>query len=194
MLHISEKSSWAAFLTNFKLMFDSSPVFWFCSIIGTTLFAVQFFLSLLGSADDFDSFSDVSNFKWLSKQALTGFLMMFGWTGVTCKEEFALSNSLAVPLSLAAGLLTLFLTAYLFNTAKKLQSPGSIFNLDDAVGKEASVYQRIPNGGVGKITIALNQQTFEIDAASFDRKEISSFARVQVIKKLDDNTVVVVEV
>lgn len=165
-------------------------MFWFCSIVGTLLFAVQIYLSF----HDFDSFADVSNFKWLSKQALTGFLMMFGLTGVTCQEEFALSTGMAVLISLAVGLLTLFLTAYLFNSAKKLQSPGSIFNLDDAVGKEASVYQRIPNDGVGKITIALNQQTFEIDAASLDRKEIGSFARVQVIKKLDDNTVVVAEV
>ena len=62
------------------------------------------------------------------------------------------------------------------------------------IGKEAMVYQRIPKGGVGKITLSLNDLTYEIDAISHQNEELSSFIQVQVLKKSDEKTVVVVPI
>lgn len=167
-----------------NLLIHSSPVFWVSAFTGTAIFVIQ----MITSGDDFD------NFKWLSKQAVTGFMMMFGWSGITCQLEFHLPESTSLLISFCVGLLTIYITGYIFKAAKKLHSPGTVFTLDDAIGKEALVYQRIPRDGLGKITISLQQMTHEINAASQNQSEIPFFTRVQVIKKIDDSTVVVAEI
>lgn len=156
------------------------------------MFLMQILFAFLGT-DDFDHL-DAFNIKWLSKQALTGFLMMFGWAGITCLKEFHLSSAGALLAAFTVGVLTLYSTSFLFKNAKKLQSPGSVFNIDEAIGKEAVVYQRIPKNGIGKITISLQQMTFEINAAAHHQNEIPSFTRVKVINKIDDNTIIVAEI
>ncbi len=185
-------------ITNLKISIDTYPLFWVCASVGSTLFVIQFMLTLFGADghEDFDNgtTSIDNNVKWLSKQALTGFLMMFGWTGITCKTEFQLENSMAILISFAAGLLTIFITGYIFKTAGKLHSPGNVFRVEDTIGKEALVYQRIPHVGMGKITVSLQEHSFEVDAISHNQEEINSFAHVQIIKKLDDTTVVVIPI
>lgn len=51
--------------------------------------------------------------------------------------------------------------------------------------------QRIPKGGVGKISVSLYNFTHEIDAIAHNSGELSSFTRVKIIEKKDNNTVVV---
>ena len=78
-------------------------IYWFCALAGSGLFAIQFLLSLFGViADDMDDAGEMDGkFKFLSKQAITGFLMMFGWVGLTCQKEFALSSIHTVWISVA---------------------------------------------------------------------------------------------
>ena len=78
--------------------------------------------------------------------------------------------------------------------AKHLQSTGSVYKIDAVIGKEAYVYQHIPIDGTGKISISFQDLTYEIDAVSHTQNEIPSFTRVQIIKKRDDSTVVVIPV
>ena len=92
--------------------------------------------------------------------------MMFGWTSLTCKKEFHLSPFWTVLFGFLAGLVALLASALIFRAAKKLCSPGTVFDLEDAIGKEALVYQRIPKGGVGKISLCLHDLTYEVDAVS----------------------------
>ncbi len=162
-------------------------VFWFSAFVGTGLFVVQFLLNLIG----FDSEGDVEGdgFNWFSKQSLTGFVMMFGWVGLACRKELALSEVATVACAIGAGVITMVVTGLIFRLAKRLRSQGHVFRVEDAVGKEASVYQRIPRGGVGKITISLQNLTHEIDARAGE--EIESFTRVRVVKTADEKTVVV---
>lgn len=177
---------------NLQTIFDilgSNPLFWLCALTGTGLFAVQFLLTLLGSdalGDD-----DAMQMQWLSKQTITGFLMMFGWIGLTCKKELCYSMPVTISIALAGGVASIFLIAYLFKAAKKLKSEGAVFRLDDAIGKEATVYHRIPRNGSGKITLSLYNLSYEIDAISHDAEEIPSFTQVQIVKKVDDKTVIV---
>ncbi|HLB52239.1 MAG TPA: hypothetical protein VJK48_00835 [Chlamydiales bacterium] len=172
----------------------SDPVFWFCALSGTGLFVIQLAFSIFGGGElggEESSGGDAGQFKWLSKQAVTGFLMMFGWIGLTCKKETDFSLGIAVALALIGGCFSIFLIGTLFRFAEKLKSPGTVFRIEEAVGKEAVVYHRIPQMGSGKITLSLHNFSYEIDAVSEHSKEIPSFARVQVVKKLDDKTVLV---
>jgi len=119
---------------------------------------------------------------------------MFGWVGLGCVQELNLPSPLSIVIALCAGILTMFITGSLFKGAGKLKSTGTIFQIEEAIGKEASVYQRIPKNGVGKISISLQQITHEIDALSQNGEEIPSFSQVQIIKKADENTVIVIPV
>lgn len=174
-------------------------LFWFCALFGSGLFVIQFLLSFISgqSHDDVDIAGedvDSGNFKWISKHAITGFLMMFGWVGLTCRNEFNISSLYSFLLSFLSGIITMFFTSLVFRGANKLQSSGTIFTLDDAIGKHATIYQRIPKGGIGKISISLHNFTHEIDAISDHPEDLQSFTSVQIIKKSDDKTVLVVPI
>jgi hypothetical protein len=182
----------------FKSSIDQDFFFWFCALSGSGMFVVQFLLTLLGSGEnsDWDDSSNIDSLKvrWLSKQTIAGFLMMFGWSALTCKHEFALRGIASMAIAFVAGMITVLISGFIFKAAKKLRSSGTVFKLEDAVGKEALVYQRIPKDGVGKITISLHGLTHELDAISLGQEDLSSFIPVRIIKKADETTVVVVPI
>lgn len=176
-------------------LIKSDTIFWFCALLGSGSFVIQLISNFFGMADQDDFNNDYANdakhFKWLSIQAITGFLMMFGWTAITCQKEFGLDDGFTIIISFFAGLLAIFMISSIFKVAKRLQSTGNVYNLHDTVGKEALVYQRIPKEGVGKISISLQHLTHEIDAVSNSQEEIASFTRVQIVQKKDNQTVIV---
>lgn len=185
----------------------SGSVFWFCALSGSGMFLIQFIINVfgMGDHDNFDT-SDVSSdsiheggqdsqdakkFKWLSLQTITGFLMVFGWTAITCQNEFGLQDFITIGISLTSGVFTALIIRLIFKLAKKLRSSGSVYRIEDAIGKEGYVYHCIPKGGRGKISISLQNFTHEIDAISHHPEEIPSFIRIKIIDKSDENTVVV---
>lgn len=86
---------------HFNELIKSGSVFWFCALTGSGMFFIQFIINIFSGTnhDNFDAgdttnasnnSADARNFKWFSMQAITGFLMMFGWTAITCQREFGL--------------------------------------------------------------------------------------------------------
>jgi hypothetical protein len=169
----------------------TESVFWFCALGGTGMLVIQLVMALMGTDhDDAIGFED-AKFQWMTKQGVTGFLMMFGWVGLTCHLQLMLGTLSTLLISVGAGALSAFISALIFHVAKKAHSSGSVFKMGDAIGKEAMVYQRIPLNGSGKISIVMNELTYEVDAISAGQ-EIPSFTSVQIIKQADDNTLVVI--
>jgi len=171
--------------------------FWFCAISGTCLFLIQLLSSLFGAdlhpeASDGDLDTHDGEFKWLSKQALTGFLMMFGWVGLTCRKQFDLGSLPTILFSLGGGLILFFFTSLIFKGAGKLKSRGNVFSIGKTIGKTATVYQQIPPGGSGKISVVLEGLSYEIEATSSHNEILDSFTEVQIINKVDEKTVSVV--
>ena len=191
----------ALFILNFPLMLgiinkliellNNGSIYRFCALAGSGLLLIQIIMGFLGSdgEHDHDVFED-GKFKWMTKQALTGFIMMFGWVGLTCTQQFFLSPLSSVLFATGAGTVASLISSYIFHLARKAHSPGTVFRIEDAIGKEALVYHRIPKSGTGKITISLHNFTHEIDA--YCEEEVPSFVSVQIIKKMDDKTVIVV--
>ena len=170
--------------------------YWFCALAGSGMFIIQFFLNLIGLGEQEDVYdgdvTDSGKFKWLSRQAITGFLMMFGWSPLTCQKEFDLEGGAPrVGVALLCGIIAIFATGFIFKIAKKLHSNGTVFKIEDAIGQKAVVYQRIPQDGIGKVSVCVDNFVREIDACSNDHKEVPSFVRVKIINKADDKTVVV---
>lgn len=190
------------FINYINDLFISGSIFWFCALTGTGMFFIQLLFNLFAGAD-LDNLDlgetlegasdsiDARNFKWFSLQGITGFLMMFGWTAITCQLQFGLSHLPAIALSLCSGILAAYVILSLIKFAKILQSRGNSFKIEDAIGKEAYVYQTIPIDGVGKISLSLHNFTYEINAVSIGLEVLPSFTNVKIIEKKDDNTVIV---
>lgn len=194
------------FLKNMLLMNNyfielvrSGSLFWFCALAGSGMFLIQFIINLfgMGNQDSFDSgemgqeAADVRAFKWLSMQTITGFLMVFGWAAVTCQYQFGFSGPVTVIVALCSGIIAALIVRSLFKLAGKLRSSGTVYQIEDAIGKEAYVYQNIPKGGKGKVSLSIKNFTHEIDAISKHYEDLPSFMRVKIIEKSDDNTVIV---
>jgi hypothetical protein len=76
------------YINYFNELIKSGSVSWFCALIGSGMFFIQFIINIFGSTDQ-DNFNvgdttdassdatDARKFKWFSMQAITGFLMMF---------------------------------------------------------------------------------------------------------------------
>jgi hypothetical protein len=99
-----------------------------------------------------------------------------------------------IGISLAAGLFAALTIRSILKLMGKFRSSGTIYRIEDAIGKEGYVYQCIPKGGRGRISVSLHHFTHEIDAISHHHEDLSSFMRVKIIEKSDDSTVVVIPI
>lgn len=176
--------------------------FWVFAFGGTLFFVLRIlFMLFVGGDHDMDADGHIGgdighdgtdvSFNLFSLQSLTGFFMMFGWVGLSLYVQSEVGPFFSVLGAFAAGLSTMFITAAIFRAAMNLVNPGSRFVVDDAVGKTASVYQRIPADGRGRIQLTLAGSTREIDAISEEKADIDSFTSVEVVRKVDDRTVAV---
>lgn len=183
------------YIMNLQHWINGDTFYWFCALTGTGMFVIQFCLNLIGLGDQEDvddgGIADSGKFKWLSRQAVTGFLMMFGWSALTCQKEFDLGGVSIITIGFISGAIAIFATGFIFRMARNLHSNGTVFKIEDTIGQEAIVYQRIPHGGVGKISVSVENFAREIDACSNAYKEVPSFVRVKIINKVDDKTVLV---
>ncbi|MBN2479087.1 MAG: hypothetical protein JXA94_02550 [Parachlamydiales bacterium] len=184
--------------------FNKELFFWFCALSGSAMLVIQLILNLFGIAMHHDiadvhdigdaGESDSHNFKWLSKQALSGFLTMFGWVALGCLKELHFPAVISVLIAFIAGIFAMIVSGFIFKMAGKLHSSGTVFKIEDSLGHEAMVYQQISKNDKGKILLSLNNLTREIDAIALTQEEIPSFTKVKIINKVDDNTVSVIPI
>ena len=179
--------------------------FWFCALFGTGFFILNTVASFLGGTD---SGLDIAShqvshegisgtdaaFQLISLTSLTGFIMMFGWMGLAGYEQMKLGIPLAILIALIAGCGTMYLTAWMFSKAKKLVSSGSVFDINQALGKTATVYAKIPAQGKGQIQIVVADLTHEIDAISDNSTEIETNSSVRITAVIDQSTVKVQQI
>lgn len=180
-------------------------VFIVCAALGGCLFVVRMLLMFIsgighgdamGGAGDADTGggdvggdvhhgggttdSDVS-FKALSFQGLTAFFMMFGLVGWAMIRESRYSAPVSALAAAAAGVGTVWLLKFLFESAGKLQSSGTL-DIKNAVGHEGSVYLTIRPGQVGKVQIAVQNCLETLDATTEQTEEIKTGQRIKVVK------------
>lgn len=173
-------------------------IFWSCAITGSVFFAFKAIVTLLGGADlhvDGDHTIDAHDtevaFKLFSITSITAFLMMFGWTGLAAYSQFSLNSGISILIAFIIGLLMMYLVTWLFQLALKLKSPGAVITEEELTGKVAQVYQKIPADGVGVVQVTVGGFIRELSAISEDQKEIASHTEVEVIKMLEDYSLIV---
>lgn len=133
-------------------------------------------------------------FKLVSVNSLTGFFMMFGWSGLTMYRQFNFGEGLSLLTAFVVGGVTMVATAYLFRAMMRMQSGGDDFSVSKTVGLTGSVYMKIPSEGRGQVKITYNGVGRLIEAISKDRVEIESFQNIRVVELFDSNTVIVQKV
>jgi membrane protein implicated in regulation of membrane protease activity len=178
-------------------------VYFYAAVVGGTLLVLQTLLLIFGGVGhDMDTgadghFGDLHDggldhggvdhghahaafLKLLSLKAVVGFATFFGLTGLGGSAAgWTPTGTLAA--ALAAGLVALYLLAWMMSALHRLQSSGSL-NLKNAVGKQAKVYLRVPGGrrGTGRVTLAVQGRMVECKAVT-GGAEIPTGAPVRVV-------------
>lgn len=178
-----------------QVMIISDSFFWFCALTGIGMLIIQSLLNLIGfdevlEGDSVEPSDQPGKVAWISKQGLSIFLIVFGWSAIGYQRQFGITGTSKWLLAIMTGLFAVFSTRFIFRLVTKLQHTTTVFNIDDVIGKEAIVYQQILFGGVGKVSVSINDFSCEIDAISFN-EELPSHTRVLIVQKADNKTVYV---
>ena len=180
-----------------------SSIFLISALFGTTLFFLRvlsiFLLGGLGEEGSDQDFSDSfdtephehtgGSFKLFTLHSLSGFFMIWGFAGLACTEQYLFSLEKSFLIATFFGLCMLFLTAAIMSYALLLQSSGSVFSNTQTIGLVATVCQRIPQHGFGKIQVIVHGASREMLARSHHQKNIESFTLVKISKVIDTESV-----
>lgn len=167
-------------------------IYWICAIISSLFFLIQLLLTLIGmdSSDtvvDFDG-SDTMDLgggiSLFTVRAFVNFLLGLGWGGISLCQ-LNLNSVVIIVGSLATGCFFVWIIRLLYNNMKHLEY-NAAFNIEECVGKTASVYLRIPPKGlgVGKVQISVRGSIHEIDACT-EGEAIPTGGKVRILKVID---------
>lgn len=175
------------------------------AIIGSTILVIQIVLQLIGldSEADIDVDGDVDIdvdgdavhgnwfFGFLSLKAVVAFVGVFGLTGWSLLDSH-ISGGMRLLYSFLAGCVAVVIVGMMMKMLHSLGESGSV-QLANALGRQGTVYLRIPASadGRGKITLEIQGRTVEL-AAVTDGDELPTGRMVQVVELLGDETVKVV--
>jgi hypothetical protein len=174
-------------------------ILWGLALGGTALFALKMLMLLVGGhgfGEHEEAFADVhvgdqagggeahghtdaSNlaFQFFSVQALAVLCMGTGWMGLA-----ALWNGAAAEVAIAGGLvfgaLLVLVMGKLMQKARALESSGTL-DIRKAVGQRATVYLKIPRGGVGQVQVVVQERLVTLDARTAGA-ELPTGAKVRV--------------
>jgi membrane protein implicated in regulation of membrane protease activity len=167
-------------------------LFLVCAVTGGTLLVIQLILLFVGadgSEGGADGLGDVgdagdiaahgdytvssgegaataaeASLTVISFKTLTAFLTFFGLGGLL-GLGYQLGRAWTLGIAFAAGLLALYLVAYLWMLLNRLQSHGNV-DLRNTVGAIGRVYLRIPGeaSAPGKVTLEVQGRTLELNA------------------------------
>ncbi len=145
-----------------------------------------------GFAFEDGSVGFLDHFSFFSVRNLVYFLMMFGWTGLTCSKN-GLATWLTILLGILAGLLTTIIIGWIFYLLSRLTESGNI-QMKNAAGKTATVYLPIPanRNGTGIVQVVMQGVTQEIHAVT-DGDMLSTGASVRITELLDGNIALVIK-
>jgi membrane protein implicated in regulation of membrane protease activity len=191
-------------------------VFACIAIPATVMLIIQMILTLIGlggddmdaqtdgaDADGIDTDIDDSSFddadmdiadgglRVFTLRGLIAFFSVTGWVGTVCCN-FALNLPVTIIISVASGLLAMFLIAALLKWLLKLQYDGTE-DIKDALGVSGTVYLKIPpaRSGKGKVNVLVQGKLCEKDAVTDEETIINRDEEITVIGISGGETLIV---
>jgi len=162
-----------------------NTLFLLCAVVGGSVLVLQTILLVFGAGmdsdldadgdfdalDGADSALDVADahesfVQVLSFKTVVAFLTFFGLVGLAC-EQAEMTPAWTLSLAIGAGLIAVYIVAWLMAGLARLQSKGNL-ELSNAVGCRGTVYLRVPaqQSGVGRVTVAVQGRTVECKAVT----------------------------
>lgn len=168
-------------------MENLTTVYYYIALFATVFYIAKMFLFSVFGGDaevhtDFTSSVETeTSFDFLSIQSILAFLMGFGWMGLTSIKVWGLSKLFVIIISVAFGLLLMFMSAYLMCCIKKLNKNAKK-DLSKAVGQTGKAYTHFEPNGNGQIEISFNDQLSVEDAVNLCSETIKAFDSIKVVK------------
>ena len=168
-----------------------STVFFVCAVAGAAILVLQFLLGLVGlehyGMPEVDHLHAGDTLDLLSVRAVAAGLAFFGLLGMLV-EAWGGGATAATVVGLLAGGTSAALVSLAQRQLRRLERDGTV-RLENAVGESATVYLSIPGGmgGLGKVHLALQGRTVELQAVS--QHPLSSGADVVVVDVVGPDTV-----
>jgi len=175
-------------------------IFWGVAVIATTLFLIQFVLSLVGLRTDgaldmeHDSLeNDLAlehEFSLFSIRSILAFFTFFGWIGILVFDN-AQNATLALLVALIAGIAAMSTVAYIMYLLHKLEEEGTL-HMESAIGSSGEVYFSIPEEkhGPGKIHVNINGSLREIEAWT-EGHRLPTGTKIRIVSLLNKQSVLV---
>ncbi len=146
-----------------------------------------------GDADATDSDTPDAGLSFFTLRGIVSMLSIMGWSGLIFLDaEMGLPTAAGVAISVALGLLTLFLVALAMKGISKLQSSGNL-DLRNAIGKVGQVYLTIPADGTsaGKVNLTVQEQFKEFTAITTAKEPLKTGQYVRVVSVSESGVLVV---
>lgn len=166
-------------------------IYWALALIASLVFIIQAIMIFTGLDADADmdtpdapdavSDFDADGFHLVSVKTVICFILGFGWTGVLFWDDIQ-NPFILGSIATVVGFIFMSLIAYLLYLVLKLDRDNT-FRVKNVIGSTAEVYLRIPadNTETGKIIVALNGSTHELEAVNNGTSEIATGAQVKII-------------
>jgi hypothetical protein len=133
--------------------------------------------------------SFIGGFRIFTVRGALVFLGVLGWVSFSLDEVLPWWGALLI--ALAVGVASAVLVAFVYKQIYKLEQNGNL-DYKYAIGKQASVYIKIPkNGQTGKIIVQFNDRYLEVDAISQEDVDLLPGEFVKIIGLKEDNVLVV---
>jgi membrane protein implicated in regulation of membrane protease activity len=180
-------------------LFFGPVVTWFTvpALIGTAFFLLRTLSMFVGGDATVDADFDVdvddssTSFKILSLQAISSFLMGFGWGGLGAYRGGGWPVATSVAFAAVCGAAMVWVLAKMLTAVYRLQSSGNV-PMYHALEAEGTVYAGIPaaGAGTGRVRVVIDDREIYYRAVS-DGGELARNENVRVVAVNDDNSVTV---
>jgi len=133
----------------------------------------------------------ISGLRILTVRGVLVFIAIGCWLSFILFSPFG--ALFAILMGALGGVIASYLQALAFRASLKLESSGNI-DYHNAIGKEATVYIRVPKSrtGKGKVTVVIQERFTEIDAVTDESEDLLPKSLVEIIG-LEDNLTVQVK-
>lgn len=179
-------------VTGLDLLFASA------ALVGGLLFIAWFFLLMIGGLAgglldgvgvDVDMGADLS-FKAFTFQGIVAFVLMFGLVGLALSRSDQ-HQMVALLAGTVAGGASMWTMGKMFQVFYSVQSSGNM-NIDNAVGKNGTVYMRIKPGEVGQIQVEVQGAMRTLDAIAKNPEDYFKSGDTVTVKEIIAGRMVVV--
>lgn len=182
----------------FSELTSIEKVYWVIAGISTLVFLIVLITSFIGA--DTDNLGDVdaeiegdtgAGFQFFTFKNLVAFFTIFGWSGISSLDS-GNSTITTVLISVACGLVMMFIMSALFYYISKLSDSGTL-KMENALNSIGEVYLTIgaKRSNIGKVHIRVQNSLRELEALTDYDTDLKQGTVIKVIEVTSNGLLIV---